>query len=206
MRNLVFVILGAGFSALIGYIYMKGYGKIRKIAEGFVKLNPELMRKDDEKEILEMIRKGENEKVEFKSSLRVNLHTKEIDRKVEHSALKTIVAFLNSEGGSLLIGVSNQKEIVGIDEDRFENEDKFTLHLTNLIKEKIGKKYLSLTNITSACIKDKSIIRIDCKKSDRQIFLRPTPQEEEFYIRVGPSNAELKGSELVDYIEKKFRK
>ena len=66
---------------------------------------------------MRLIKRGENEKIEFKSTLRINLHTKEQDKKVENSVLKTIVAFLNSEGGTLLIGVSDCGEIIGIEKD-----------------------------------------------------------------------------------------
>ena len=55
-------------------------------------------------EIIELIKKGENDCLEFKSTLRINLHTGDQDKKIEHSALKTLCAMLNSNGGILLIG------------------------------------------------------------------------------------------------------
>ena len=41
-------------------------------------------------EILELTQGGENEKMEFKSTLRINLHTNEIDRKIEDSLGKPL--------------------------------------------------------------------------------------------------------------------
>jgi len=206
MINLLFVIIGAATAAIIGLIYMKGYIGIRKVAKAFLSLNPKFLRKSDEEEIFELISKGEDEALEFKSTLRTNLHTKEFDKKIEYSVLKTIVAFLNSNGGNLLIGISNKGEILGIDADRFEDEDKFSLHLTNIIKEKIGKKHLHLINLQIMHVKDKAIMKVKCKKSDKAIFLKPTPKEEEFYTRVGPSNNQLVGSELIEFVDKRFKK
>ncbi len=207
MKNLSFVILGALISVLIGLLYMKRSIKvIRNIVNVFVKLNPKLLKKSDEEEISELISKGEDEKSEFKSTLRTNLYTNEFDKNIEYAVLKTITAFLNSEGGTLLIGVSNKGEILGIDKDRFENEDKFSLHLTNIIKEKIGKKHLHLINLQIMKAKNKKIMKVECKKSNKAVFLKPTPKEEEFYIRTGPSNNQLVGSELIEYVEKKFDK
>ncbi len=206
MKNLLFVLIGATIAALIGLIYMKGGKRIRKISYAFIKLNPKLLRKTDEEEVFELISKGEEEGLEFKSTLRTNLHTNEIDKKIEYAVLKTIVAFLNSNGGTLLIGVSNKGELLGIDSDRFENEDKFSLHLTNIIKEKIGKKHLHLIDFQMMHTKDKAIMKIKCKKSDKAVFLRPTSKEEEFYTRVGPSNSQLVGSELIEYVDKRFKK
>ena len=136
----------------------------------------------------------------------MNLHTNEFDKKIEISVLKTINAFSNSEGGILLIGVSNNGEILGIEKDKFENIDKFNLHLTNIIKEKIGKSQMHLIKIQNILIGEKTIVRINCEKSNSPVFLKLSPNEEEFYIRSGPSSAQIKSSDLVNYIEKKFKK
>ena len=63
------------------------------------------------------------------------------DPKVEHGTLKTIVAFLNTDGGTILIGVEDEGNIIGIEPDQFANEDKYMLHFASLVNDKIGKKY-----------------------------------------------------------------
>jgi hypothetical protein len=207
MRNMTYVIFGALISSFAGYVYMKGKKSfLRKIIGKFTEINPKLFSKKDFSEIKEIIKKGENENIEFKSTLRVNLHTGDIDKKVEYASLKTIDAFLNSEGGILLIGISNNKEIIGIEKDRFENNDRLNLHFINIIKEKIGKKYLNLIDFELIEIEGKTILRVECKKSEEPVFLKPKKDEEEFYIRAGPSSVQIKGSELVNYIKNRFRK
>ena len=51
------------------------------------------------------------------------------DKYVTHAVLKTIAAFLNTEGGDLLIGVADDRSVVGIGPDGFESDDRFSLHL-----------------------------------------------------------------------------
>ena len=209
MQNMSFVIVGAAIASTIGYVYMRSEGGImRNIMGKIIEKNPKIFikKKDSPEEVLELINVGESEKIEFKSTLRTNLHTKEFDKKIELSALKTINAFLNSDGGTLLIGVNNNREILGIEEDKFEDTDKFNLHLTNLIKEKIGKKHLHLISIQHILIEGKTIIKISCEKSEVPVFLRLSSNEEEFYIRVGSSSIQTKSSELIEYIKRKFGK
>src|SRR3989339_833958 len=130
---------------------------------------------------------------------------KQIDKKIEFSVLKTLTAFMNSNGGKLFIGVNDSGEINGISQDKFENYDKFNLHLTNLIKDKIGKEFLPFINLKSFLIEGKTIVEIECKKSDKPIFLKDN-KDEEFFIRAGPSSVQLNGRELVEYISRRFSK
>ena len=139
MQTLTFVVLGATISSIIGYFYMKyPKGILREFFKNVTEKNPNLFKKSEvlKEEIFELIKRGESENLEFKSTFRTNLHTNEIDRKIEYSALKTMAGFINYKGGTLLIGINDSKEIIGIEKDNFLNSDKFSLHITNLIKTK----------------------------------------------------------------------
>jgi len=207
MTDMTFVIMGALISSTLGYLYMRGYKKMfTKIVESFKKVNPHLFsEKNLEKQTLIEIRNGEKETIEFKSTLRVNLYTGELDKKVEYSSLRTIVAFLNSDGGVLLIGVGDKGEITGIEKDRFENKDKFALYLMNIIKQRIGNENLPLINPKIILIENKEVMRIECLKSEKPTFLK-TETGEEFCIRAGPSSSKLEGRDLIEYVEKRFKK
>ena len=64
----------------------------------------------------ELIKNGENKRVEFKEQLPKN-----------ESIVKTVIAFSNTSGGKLIIGVNDNQEIVGINEDNiFELQDRIT--------------------------------------------------------------------------------
>jgi hypothetical protein len=151
----------------------------------------------------EIIRQGETEKVEFKSTLRFNLHTGKTGREIEHAALKSIAAFLNSWGGILLIGVDDQMNIIGLEPDNFENDDRAMLHLTNMIKERIGTHFMQFVNVSVEPVESKKVMRIDVLPSNLPAFLT-TNNEEYFYVRTGPSTTDLKPSRIYDYIDNRF--
>jgi|GEM_PF-540699 len=159
---------------------------------------------NDSDYILELIRRGESKKLEFKSTLRMNLMTGKPDWNVEHAVLKTIVAYINTDGGILLVGVSNSGEVLGIENDNFLNEDKFLLHLKQLIKQHIGLAYASLIEYALVPVNGKKVLKIDCQKSDEAVFLKSGNNEEEFYIRIGPSSERLTGSNLLEYVNRRY--
>jgi hypothetical protein len=209
METLTFVVIGAAISSIIGYLYMRyPKGILREFFKNVTEENPTLFKKTEiqKEEIFDLMKKGENENLEFKSTFRTNLHTNEIDRKIEYSVLKTIAALINSKGGILLIGINDSKEIIGIEKDNFENSDKLSLHITNVIKTRLGKNTLPLINYKFIDIDNKTILKIECKKGDKPIFLKSQDNEEEFYIRAGPSSVQINGSELIEYIENNFKK
>ena len=89
----------------------------------------------------ELIKQGESKTLEFKSTLRWNLkEDRKDDRHVTHAALKTIAAFLNTEGGDLLLGVADDGAVVGIERDRLDNDDKFMLHLAQVVRNGLGAR------------------------------------------------------------------
>jgi hypothetical protein len=194
----------------LGYFYIKN-GKmvvISNLMDRFVESNPKLFGSElidrGSEEIATLVKKGEGSKLEFKSSLRTNMFTKSVDKRVEHSVLKTITSYLNSNGGTLLIGVSDKGEILGVDGEGFSSVDRLNLHFTNLIKDHVGNEYLPFIKSGLVRVGDKNVLKVDCVKSQRHVFLKHG-EEEEFYVRNGPSSTKLLGSELVDYIRHNFK-
>ena len=210
MVDLIVVVFGALFLSLIGYNYLIE-GKSSIFSSFLVKLigrnrkffgSGDLLERSSQ-EILLLIKKGESEKLEFKSSLRTNLYTGVVDRNIEHGVLKTIVAYLNSNGGTLLVGVSDSGEIIGLEKDKFKDNDALKLHFTNLIRQHIGGEFMHIIDFELFPVEDKHVLKIDCTRSDKRVFLK-VDKEEEFYIRNGPSSVRLNGNSLIEYIEHRF--
>lgn len=88
--------------------------------------------------IRDIIVKGESHEVEFKSTLRINQHTGNSDPRMELAVLRTLAGFLNTNGGILMIGVTDDGTTLGINADGFENEDKMSLHLVSLVRDRMG--------------------------------------------------------------------
>jgi len=155
-------------------------------------------------DVNDIIRLGEGPKIEFKSALRWNLEANRPDKSIEHSTLKTMAAFLNSEGGTLLIGVQDNSNIIGIEADHFENEDKFLLHFGNLMNDRIGKHIADQVKWELKAAAGKRILRVDCEPSPTPVYLK-NDGIEEFFIRNGPASIQLQTSEVVEYTKKHFR-
>ena len=143
--------------------------------------------------------------MEFKSTLRTNLKTGEKDKRMEKAVLKSITAFLNSDGGTLLVGVADDGTILGIDEESFDNRDKLNLHMTNLISSQIGDDYLPYIRfklISFGENDEKAVMKVVCKTSPIPVFLKDG-KTEQYYVRSGPSSVELLGSDMIRYIGRK---
>ena len=150
------------------------------------------------------IQAGENETLEFKSTLRWNVHTNQRDKKIEHACLKTIAAFLNTRGGTLLIGVNDEGVAMGLEADKFNNMDTMTRYLENLIVKKIGMRFMGeYVTVSVETVAGKQVLQVDCKPSDEPAYIRDDA-EEFFYIRTGSSSRDLGKSEIHEYINHHF--
>lgn len=157
----------------------------------------------EEEALLSSIRGGETQHVEFKQTLSKNIKTKQKDKTMERMVLKTLCGFMNTDGGTLFVGVKDTGEICGIDKEMFaKNNDKFLLHFKNLLKDQIGVEYFPLINYEIKNLLDKDVLVINCKRSEEPVFLG----KESFYIRSNPATDELKGQEQHEYIKNHFKK
>lgn len=208
MLGLTSYLLGALMAAILGYVHMRFFENsfVKNIIIGFVKKNPVLFSsvlkpKDYYKEILRM---GENDQIEFKSSIRTNLFTNQHDKRMEYSLLKTIVSFLNTKGGTLLLGVSDNGEVLGLEDDNFKNEDKIRLHLSMLFESYLESDLIKEIDFETVSINHKTIVRVLCGRAKKPVFLNHEGLEE-FFVRIGPSSVKLSGSKLIAYVNSRFK-
>ncbi|MBS3087725.1 ATP-binding protein [Candidatus Pacearchaeota archaeon] len=211
MQDISINVLGAVLISIAGYTSLKKGNSIfastfltSLIEKTPLLLGPKRKEKDPKKIAQEIIQIGETSKIEFKSTLRTNLHTNQPDKKMELAVIKTIAAFLNTKGGNLIVGISDDKSILGLELDGFQNDDKINLHLTNLIKSHIGNEFLPFIKTAIVEIENKKILLILCRESKKRVFLK-SDNKEEFYIRNGPASVKLEGNALIDYINHKFQ-
>lgn len=158
---------------------------------------------DPEADIRRLIARGENTHIEFKSTMRMNLHTNRPGKEIELAWLKGVSAFLNCEGGVLLIGVADDGEIRGIEADGFASDDKCRLHFKNLIDSHLGPEYGRFLRLELYRIEEKTIAAVECEPADTPVFLRHRGTEI-FLIRNGPSTMELPISKALGYIPARF--
>jgi len=160
----------------------------------------------DLRSIEELLQLGESDKLEFKSSLQWDVENNVKNEALQNSVLKSIVAFLNTEGGTVIIGVEDNGNIFGIEQDilsfkepRNRTLDGFERHLVEIIKNKIGVKFLSYLKFRFIKINDQDICGVYVRKADQAAFLK-SDKGIEFYIRTGNSTRTLNIQEFYDHI------
>ncbi len=175
------------------------------VKEGYESLvaGARLKTKIQDYDLTALINIGESEAVEFKSTLRVNLHTGKPDKRMEKAILRTIAGFLNTGGGTLVVGMSDNGTPVGIEADKFVNEDKMSLHLVNIVKSRINPQTLTYMHIHFEDYECARIMVVRCHKSPSPIFVKDDSIER-FFVRTGPSTSELTASQTQDYIKQRF--
>lgn len=152
-----------------------------------------------------IVEAGESSTVEFKSTLRWDVRQQKKNDAITHTSLKTIAAFLNTDGGTLLIGVADDGNAVGIESDDFPSEDRFLLHLYEVIKATMGVDVTPLVQADIDMFKGKKVCVVRCKTSSRPVYLKQSGKDEAFFIRTGPSSERLGTSDLVTYISVHFK-
>jgi hypothetical protein len=155
--------------------------------------------------VLELIKASENDQIEFKAGFRGPLEPSAVNKEIEYAVLKTLAGFLNSKGGTLLIGIDDSGRVVGIEKGPFPNRDKMLQHLTNQIRSKLGAHAHQYIRISVETIQKKEIIRIDCNRSYDPVYLKHKDGQK-FYIRSGSCTNELPVHEVHGYIKTRFEK
>ena len=162
----------------------------------------------------ELIGRGENQHVEFKSALRWDQHQQKVNPKLEDVIVKSIAAFSNGKGGTLLIGVRDNGEIGGLEGDfnslKKNDSDYFEIHLRNLLKQHFGIPFITQNlSMDFPVIEGREICAIRIIEGTDPVYITTTDKHgnktERFYVRSGNSSQEIQSlKEITDYITSRF--
>lgn len=156
--------------------------------------------------IRSLVRTGESKTLEFKETLSLDVNKKTKEDYLQISALKTIVAFLNTDGGVLLVGVRDNGSIPGLSREieKFHKNisDNFLLHLKNLLRSKIGEQFYPYFEYDLADVDGAQVLHVQCRPADGPCFL----DKKDFYVRTNPATDKLEGPKLVEYVKAHFKK
>ncbi len=158
----------------------------------------------DAERVMSLIRQGESGQCEFKESFALDLRKGTQEKYIELSSLKTIAAFLNTDGGTLLIGVEDEGGVPGlaheIDALHKGKRDKFLLHFKNQLKSKIGEEFYPFVKHRTVLLGDSEVLIVEVSKGSKACFL----DGKDFYVRTNPATDKLEGPKLVEYIQNHF--
>jgi hypothetical protein len=129
-----------------------------------------------------IIRQGESNIIEFKETFSLDVRKETKEKYIEEASLKTVVAFLNSEGGVLHI------------------VDKFLLHFKNTMRQRIGEAFYPFINNRLVEVDGKRVLVVEVQKGERPCFL----DEKIFFVRTNPATDKLEGTKQYEYIKHRF--
>jgi type I restriction system adenine methylase HsdM len=151
-----------------------------------------------------IIREGESKTVEFKQTFSLDIRKQTKEQYIETSALKTLVAFLNSDGGTLLIGIGDDESVVGVNIEiaKFHKDslDNFLKHFKNNLKSRIGEAFYPFINYRLYDVEGCKVVVVECEPSKSPCFL----DGNEFYVRTNPATDKLEGPKFLEYVKHRF--
>lgn len=202
--DVMLMLFYAEIGALLGLMTLGLYSYIHSRLAQIDYLKAEI-----DKDLPSIIRQGEGPYLEFKSSLRWDYAESRINRSLETVILKTLAGFLNSHiGGTLLIGVSDQGDVLGLDQDyhhlKKPNHDGFEQAVMTLISSGLGADVCPFTHILFHVIDNREVCRIIVSPSPRPVFV-DMGNSPRFFTRTGGGTRELNIEEALSYVPRRWR-
>lgn len=157
----------------------------------------------------EIIDADESKELEFKSSFQWDIREGKQNKALQKQVLKTLAAFMNSDGGTLVIGVTDDKEIIGLEHDLKlvkDSIDAFENRLLNVFSSAIGAPYSLHCKMRFADAQDgKKVCVVEVTAAKEPVFVDFQGQHE-FFIRRGNATVSLNASEQHTYTRQRFAK
>ncbi|MGZ8946824.1 MAG: AlbA family DNA-binding domain-containing protein [Methylococcaceae bacterium] len=198
------ILFYAEIGAMLGLLSLGVYRILHKRLVHLDFLKSEL-----DKDLPSIIRQGEGPLLEFKSSLRWDMQEERTNRLLEGVVLKTLAGFFNSHiGGTLLVGVADNGEIIGLEKDyqtlKKPNQDGFEQALITAISANLGADLCPFVHVLFHVIDSKEVCRVIVSPSIRPVFLTQsnTPK---FFVRTGGGTRDLNIQEALEYVSGRWK-
>ena len=190
----IFALIGASFAIVVS-IYSRALETQHRRALW--------LEKELDMNLLYLVDAGESERLEFKSSLRWDQRKHESNKSLEMVVAKSIVGLMNHRGGSLIIGIDDDGQIIGIEADcqtlRHKNTDGFERAIMDLVRTTLGAHACTLVHCQFPVIDDRQVCRIVVEKAYAPIYLQDG-KVARYFVRTGNSTRELDAREAQEHI------
>jgi CheY-like chemotaxis protein len=158
----------------------------------------------DLRPISELLKLPESDRLEYKSTFQWDVKRNCENKDLKFNVLKTIVAFLNCEGGTLIVGIEDNGNIFGLEQDLSllsnSNLDKLERIIVDWVCSHIGKSFTSQIKIRFEAINGKDVCAIDVRGSSKKAWLQKTKEKKlEFYIRMSNRSEPLEIPDIYDH-------
>jgi ATP-dependent Lon protease len=154
----------------------------------------------------QLIKLGESGSLEFKASFQWDVNQQKKNEDLRREVMKTVVSFLNSHGGTLLIGVEDSGSVRGLEDDlnlMQGSRDKFDRTLAALLMDQIGAEHMTCVRMRFDSVDGKSVYVIDVDAGVKPAFAK-SPKGREFFIRVGSTTQPLDTEAAMKYVQTRW--
>jgi type I restriction enzyme R subunit len=152
----------------------------------------------------EIIANDEDYSVEFKSTARWDLREDKPNKAMEDAVVKTVAGFLNTDGGTLLIGVDNSGTAIGLDHDyqrvKPQNGDGFVNWLTTHLINVLGHTAVARIRARITTYMGQEICRVDIAAHTEPIWAKTSKGARIFFARFNNSTRAIPDDEVNDYV------
>jgi type I restriction enzyme R subunit len=150
-----------------------------------------------------LLANDEDYAVVFKSTARWDIRENHPSRAIEDAIVKTVAGFLNADGGTLLIGIGPDRQVVGLDLDyarvKPANGDGFVNWLTTHLINALGHAPVTRTRARIAVHAGREVCRVDVAASPQPVWARTSKDDRVFFVRMNNSTRALPDDECAAY-------
>jgi hypothetical protein len=156
----------------------------------------------------DFIARGEGPELEFKSSIRWDYKSLAVNGALEKVMAKTLAGFMNHAGGTLVVGVTDEGSIVGLEPDiasltKKPSQDGLALHITEILTKYCGAANAAMVDMSFASINEKTVVVLGVEPAQQPVFVEDDGSPE-FYVRSGSSTRLLNVRDATDYIASRW--
>ncbi len=191
--------VGIVFGVFLAWVYGKLHSKLAQI---------ERLKEELQRDLKSTIQQGEGSFLEFKSSFRWDYQQSCTNKNLENVVIKTLAGFLNSNtGGTLLIGVADDGEILGLEKDfdslRRKDCDGYEQLLMTTITSNLGANFCQYIQVLFHFLDEKYVCRLIVIPSSHPVFVKQN-KDTKFYLRAGGGTRDLNVKDATTYISKRW--
>lgn len=152
----------------------------------------------------------ESQTLEFKSSMRFDSSSGEINKALEQVIVKSVSGLMNAQGGVLLIGIADDGSVIGIEKDiqalpQRQDLDYYENHLTTLLENGIGGAATANVRIRFEQVGGRTVCRVTVNPSVNPVWTTQKGQADVFFVRLNNSTRPLGPREAFSYISQRQR-
>jgi len=145
---------------------------------------------------------------EYKATFRFDAKSGQKNPNQQFACLKSIAGLMNAGGGTLVIGISDDLQVIGLSGDfsllkADSKQDSFSQVIHEAIKTNLSPIPIGLASIIFRPSGLETICLVVCKPSALPIFIKSTNAEPELFVRDGNRTLKLNPEQTADFLQSK---